>query len=329
MYFIENSRIKAGFEAHGAELRSLVNKETGEEYMWCGDPAFWGRVSPVLFPVVGNYNNKTSIYEGKEYHLSQHGFARDSEFEVVSQEADKISFRLRADEKSKEVYPFDFELVISYEICDYDEGGVQTNAGDDGAASEPVECLKNALRIKWTVKNLDSREMFFSIGGHPAFNLRDSETKIHFSDCEKNADCIMKDTATSGIKSEEAINSITAGILDDGLLSDRTKQIELSEGGLLQLTVELFAEDALILEDCKYKSVGLSDAEGNDYLRVTFDAPVLGIWSPAGKNAPFVCIEPWYGRTDRVGFNMQLTEREYGNRLAPDEVFETVYMICV
>ncbi|MBR1674251.1 MAG: aldose 1-epimerase family protein [Eubacterium sp.] len=300
MYFIENSRIKAGIEAHGAELRSLVNKETGEEYMWCGDPAFWGRVSPVLFPVVGNYKNKTSIYEGKEYHLSQHGFARDSEFEVVEQEDDMISFKLTFDEKSKEVYPFDFELIITYE-------------------------LKDKLAVKWTVKNLDSREMYFSIGGHPAFNLRGTETKIHFSNS------VDKDAAGAALdgKTVSGAATLTAGILDAGLLSDRTKQIELSEKGLLQPTIELFAEDALILEDCRYDSVGLSDAEGNDYLTVTFDAPVLGIWSPAGKNAPFVCIEPWYGRTDRVGFNMQLTEREYGNRLAPDEVFETAYTIAV
>ena len=124
-------------------------------------------------------------------------------------------------------------------------------------------------------------------------------------------------------------NYLVAGILDNGLLSERTKKLELSENGLLKPTVELFAEDALILENCKYNSVALSDSEGRDYLKVSFEAPVLGIWSPAGKNAPFVCIEPWYGRTDRTDFNMKLEEREYGNSLQPGENFIAEYTVTV
>ena len=316
MYYIENDRLKAGFEAHGAELRSLVDKKTGEEYMWCGDPAFWGRVSPVLFPVVGNYRDKTSIYDGKEYHLSQHGFARDSEFEVVEQKNDSISFRLISNDKTKELYPFDFELTISYKLGK----------------------LLDSLFVKWEVKNTDNRKIYFSIGGHPAFNLRNDETYIHFETSEKTradvsaADSRGTDCNISEGEPAETMNTgnyLVAGILDNGLLSERTKKLELSENGLLKPTVELFAEDALILENCKYNSVALSDSEGRDYLKVSFDAPVLGIWSPAGKNAPFVCIEPWYGRTDRTDFNMKLEEREYGNILEPGDRFESVYTISV
>ena len=334
MLYIENEKIKAGFETHGAELRSLVDKNTGEEYMWCGDPSYWGRVSPILFPVVGNYRNKTSIYDGKEYHLSQHGFARDSEFEVVEHKEDSVSFRLSASDKTREVYPFDFELTVSYKL---DAAAAEETFGAAEETSDTAEAndLKNSLTVKWEVKNKDSRVMYFSIGGHPAFNLSDEETYIHFekadavgaqSDLSRGnhgTDAAVKQDASGGRK------YITAGILEDGLLSDRTKDIEISDKGLLKPTVQLFAEDALILEDCGYGSIALSDSEGRDYLRVTYDAPVVGIWSPAGKNPLFVCIEPWFGRTDRTGYNMELTGREYGNSLEPGEIFAASYSILV
>ncbi|SEF76452.1 Galactose mutarotase [Eubacterium ruminantium] len=281
MYYIENEFLKAGFEAHGAELRSLVNKTTGEEYMWCGDPAFWGRVSPVLFPVVGNYKDKKSLYKGREYSLSQHGFARDSEFEVAASDVESIAFKLESDEKLKEVYPFDFRLVIEYNLID------------------------KKLEVKWRVENLDEERMHFSIGGHPAFNLRDKDSVIKFY----------------GVK------SFTAGILDSGLLSERTKEIELDENGILKPTKELFMEDALVIEKSNIKKVSLADKSGSEYLTVEFDTPVLGIWSPAGKEAPFVCIEPWFGRTDRTDFNCRLEEREYGNTLEKGGVFEASYFI--
>lgn len=283
MYYIENEFLKAGFLQHGAELRSLKDKTTGEEYMWCGDPAYWGRVSPVLFPVVGNYKDKKSYYDGKEYSLSQHGFARDSEFAVESASDDEISFVLTSSEDTLKVYPFDFKLTISYRL------------------------KGKTLTVGWCVENTDSREMHFSIGGHPAFNLRDKDSVIKFYGAD----------------------SFTAGILDNGLLSERTKEIKLSDGGLLKPAKELFLEDALIIEHTDIKKVSLSDKDGKDYLTVSFDAPLFGIWSPAGKEAPFVCIEPWYGRTDRTDFDMELTHREYGNKLASGEIFEAGYEITV
>ena len=75
--------------------------------------------------------------------------------------------------------------------------------------------------------------------------------------------------------------------------------------------------------------VSLLDGEKKPYLTVKFDAPLFGIWSPPGKNAPFICIEPWYGRCDRTDFTGTLEEREWGNRLAPGTVFEAAYTVEV
>ena len=89
-YELKNDMITLGINSKGAEMKSLKNNETGLEYLWQADPAFWGRTSPILFPVVGNYKDKTTYYEGKAITLSQHGFARDTEFELVSQTEDTI-----------------------------------------------------------------------------------------------------------------------------------------------------------------------------------------------------------------------------------------------
>ena len=111
-----------------------------------------------------------------------------------------------------------------------------------------------------------------------------------------------------------------------GCLSDRSKELAL-DGGVLEMNSRLFDEDALIIEDRQADSVTLLDPEGKEVLTVAFDAPLFGIWSPAGKHAPFVCIEPWYGRCDRVGFTGELDEREYGNRLGAGEKFRVAYNI--
>ena len=99
--------------------------------------------------------------------------------------------------------------------------------------------------------------------------------------------------------------------------------------GINVQTEDLFDEDALIIEGNQAKRVGLVNPQGETYLEVEFDAPLFGIWSPAKKSAPFVCIEPWYGRSDKEDFSKKLEEREWGNELEAGEVFEKSYQIHV
>ncbi len=266
-YTLENENIRAEFDTAGAELRAVTDVKTGYEYMWCGDAAFWGRVSPVLFPVVGQYRDKESIYDGVTYHLGQHGFARDREFQLLKKEDNQIWFRLQADEESKKVYPFSFRLDIGYEL------------------------KERSIEVIWGVGNEDTREMFYSIGAHPAFACDLSKDALRFDGCDK----------------------IVAGYLQNGCLYDRTEEIALKDG-VLALTPELFDDDALILEKKQTGEVQLLRAD-KPVVTVTFDAPLVGIWSPTGKNAPLVCIEPWFGRSDRVDFSKKLEEREHGNHL--------------
>ena len=106
-------------------------------------------------------------------------------------------------------------------------------------------------------------------------------------------------------------------------------EIPLEEGGILPVTEEVFADDALVIEDNQTGKVALLDADKKPYLTVNFAAPLFGVWTPPGKNAPFICIEPWYGRCDKVDFTGTLADREWGNTLKGGEVFEAEYSIEV
>ena len=147
LYELKNEQIAITVDSHGAELKSLKKLADDQEYMWCGDAKFWGRTSPVLFPFVGGLKNKEYRFEGKTYSMTQHGFARDTEFEQIAAGEDFVTYRLCADEESKKKYPFDFVLEITHRL------------------------ENNRLSVEWNVKNVDDKEMYFTIGGHPAFNV--------------------------------------------------------------------------------------------------------------------------------------------------------------
>ena len=285
-YSISNAIYDLTVSEHGAEIRSL--KKNGQELMWQADPKFWGRTSPVLFPLVGNYWEKKSRHDGKVYEMSQHGFARDQEFTLVSKTEDELVFELKENEETLAKYPFSFVLTLAYKLSD-----------------EGVEVI-------WNVKNPTDSDIFFSIGGHPAFNCSLETASLLFAKNGKTLEGPIKANIIAGDGS--------------GCLSDKTKEYSL-DNGVMKLSNELFDEDALIIEDEQADCVALLDPDGKEVLSVAFSAPLFGIWSPAGKKAPFVCIEPWYGRCDRVGFTGDISEREYGNRLAGKQEFNTVYRI--
>lgn len=288
-YSLENAQLVISVDTFGAELKSLKKKATGTEYMWDASPAYWKRTSPVLFPIVGSLNNGRYRYGGKEYPMSQHGFARDMEFVLKEQTADALYFMLESDEETRAKYPFDFALELGYRL------------------------VENNLVVSWKVENRGDRDMHFSIGGHPAF-LCPIENRGVQTDYK-----LAFDTS----------DKITAAIIGDGgTLSQRTKEYALKDG-MMELTADLFDEDALIIENNQAHKVSLCDAQGRPYLTVRFEAPLFGLWSPAKKNAPFICIEPWYGRCDRENFEGDLSERAYGNRLAPSGTFYAEYTITV
>ncbi|MCF8323132.1 MAG: aldose 1-epimerase family protein [Flavobacterium sp.] len=143
---ISNSELTAQIKHLGAELCSLKNN-SDVEYIWEGNPDFWGKHSPILFPIVGTLKNNSFTYNQKEYTLSRHGFARDMEFELIEKLNNKAIFSLKSSEDTLKLYPSEFELQIIYTL----------------------EAKK--LIIDYKVENKSKVTMPFSIGAHPAFSL--------------------------------------------------------------------------------------------------------------------------------------------------------------
>ena len=174
-YEIKNSFIKAKIKSFGAELNSLQKIDEDLEYIWQGDSKYWNRHSPILFPIVGRLKNDSYTYQNQKYNMTQHGFARDKEFELVINEADFIEFRLKSDEKTLEIYPFSFELYLSYKL------------------------EKSKLIVSYKVINKSDDKMLFSIGAHPAFNwtLKEDEKKedyfIEFEDLKQTKRYFLND----------------------------------------------------------------------------------------------------------------------------------------
>ncbi|OIV41021.1 aldose 1-epimerase family protein [Flavobacterium johnsoniae] len=143
---ISNSTLKASIKHAGAELFSLTDNQN-KEYIWEGNPDFWGKHSPILFPIVGTLRNNTYTINEKEYHLPRHGFARDMEFELVEKTENSAVFSLESNSETLKKYPFDFELQLIYTI------------------------ENTSLNIEYVVINKSETKMPFSIGAHPAIAL--------------------------------------------------------------------------------------------------------------------------------------------------------------
>ena len=138
-----NKNIEIKISTHGAELQSVI--KNGEQLLWQGDPAFWTGRAPVLFPICGALKDNKYVFEGREYSLPRHGFARHSEFVLEAADNESAVFLLKSNEETKKVYPFDFELRVIY-----------TLQGTE-------------LKIEYEVKNTGNISMYYSIGSHEAY----------------------------------------------------------------------------------------------------------------------------------------------------------------
>ncbi len=293
VFSINNSYLTIKVDTLGAELTSIQDNTTGIEYLWNADPAYWNRHAPILFPFVGRLKDTAYTYQEKTYSIPQHGFARDYEFTLISQTDTELWLSFEANEETRKIYPFDFCLELGYRL----EG--------------------RKVTAFWRVRNKGNDIMFFSIGGHPAFYCP-------LNPAQKQSDCYFE------FDTKQPIRYLLVN--EQGLevkLPKEEQYLLNSKDGIVQIDAHMFDRDALIIEDHQCHQVSLLDADKKPYLRLTFDAPLFGLWSPAGKHAPFVCIEPWYGRCDSSEFSGTLEERDYSNSLDSGKTFEKSYTIEV
>ena len=298
-YVLENEYLRVEASTFGAELQSIKDKSTDFEYLWHGDKAYWARRSPILFPIVGKVWEGRMLYQGKEYPLSQHGFARDCEFEAINvldlnrkfnyrfSSFNAMAFFLKSNEDTRKIYPFDFELYVVYQL------------------------EERSLKVYWVVENKTDGDIYFQIGAHPAFNYRNF-------DPEAPMQGYMKFNRMGRL----SLTRLECG----GYAATERADLVVDENGI-PITKETFAGDALVFEN-QLNRVALCDKQGEPYVELSFDAPVVGLWSPAKAGyAPFMCIEPWYGRCDDSNFNGSYNNKPYINHLQKDEIFQTHYIM--
>ena len=272
----------------GAELTSI--QFNGKEMLFQGTKVldqegkpFWKRQAPILFPIVGQIKNSKTIIEGNSYEMSQHGFARDMEFEEISKTQNKHEYILKYNEETLKKYPYKFELKVIYEV------------------------IENTLNVTYQVKNIDDKEIYFGLGGHPAFNCNYSNGEYEIAFTEK----------------EDKIEFLN---LKDGLI-DIEKAENILNNNKIQLKENTFENDAIIMKNIKSNKVILQNNKTNKKI-LEFDFtgfPYLAIWSK--KGAPFVCIEPWQNTADKIDSKGILKEKENIINLGQNKDFKCNFKI--
>ena len=283
MIELKNEALAICVAEMGAELQSIKDRE-GREYMWQAGEQ-WPRHSPILFPIVCSVNNNTYVVDGKEYHLPRHGFARDTQFTVISQTGEKVTLALHDTDETLQVYPYHFNLAVTYRL----EG--------------------NKVHVIWHVENTDTREIHFQIGGHPAFNVPGGKLEgLVKLDNEEPLD-VLKSYADG-----------SHDMVEIPLEADR---------GVMEINNNFFRNDSVKIHKSQTRRAMLMDTNGKPAVTVDYKAPVCAFWSPYGKQAPFVCIEPWYGIGDPRGFKGEFKDKPLMNHLLPGASFMSRYSITI
>lgn len=284
-YQLSNDALQISVKAKGAELTSIKSLQNDYEYLWQADANYWGKHSPVLFPIIGMLNNNQYTFEGKTYTLSRHGFARDKEFMLTGQTENSLSFTLESDADTLAVYPFPFTLIIHYTL----EG--------------------NKLNVGYEIKNTSNKTMWFSIGAHPAFNYPLPCT-------DSREDCYLE------FEKEESINRL---VQVDGILTRKTAPF-LDNSNTLRPDKGVLPE-TFIVKGLQSNYMAIKSTKNTHAVGIYFEGfPYLGIWS-SHSDAPFICLEPWYGITDFEDHAGDLTKKEGIQSLSAGAIFEASYTI--
>ncbi len=288
-YIIENNLLRLTFSSLGGELRSIINKKNGKEYLWQGNPEFWTGRSPNLFPIVGRVKEGKYRLGDKIYSIkSPHGFVRISELELREKTESSVVFGISDSAETLEVYPFKFDFNVKFTL------------------------ESNKITVCYSVRNTGDRTMYFSVGAHPGFNIPiNKEEKfedysiVFESDCEPN-EVICENCYITGEK----------------------RPFALENKRIIPLRHDLFDNDAIILSDMKSRKLTVCSKKSENSITVDFaDFKYLGIWHKPMTEAPYICIEPWNGLPSEVKSDEELTEKPAIITLEPNKDYFAKYSI--
>lgn len=284
---ITSEKASAVIDSFGAELHSLKDGN-GTEYLWQADPTVWKRHAPVLFPFICNTESKKYTYEGQVYSLANHGFARDSEFELVSSEDSGAEFMLRSSAETLKLYPFEFELKINYRLSG------------------------NKLDVSYTVKNTDTKDMYFFIGGHPAFNVPVNGESY----CDYYVEYEKPETVVREFKGRTET------------IADNTAKVPLRH--------EIFADDVFMKDAPVSSWVALVSEKTGRKIKLNYDPKgCIAVWSSyfddkaLTEQAKFVCLEPWSSVPVYCDKEEDITKMSHAIRLSPEKEYVFEYSIEV
>ena len=286
---IKNEFLTLKVESKGAEMISLKDNMDSTEYIWQGDPSVWNRHAPILFPIVGKLKDNKYKIDGTVYEMSQHGFARDMEFNLTEQKDNRIKYELKSDEETLKKYPYKFKLTVEYILN------------------------KNKVDVVYSVDNVDKKTIWFSIGGHPGF-------RCPMFEGERYEDYYLK---------FEYKDTAYRYFADEGLVSDRKALCFNNEYKLFLsrdiFNEDAFIFKNLKSKKVVLKSVNKRREIEFDFNGF----PYLGIWSKPDKEANFVCIEPWCGIADNKETDGNFKNKEGIISLNQDAKFNCKYSIKV
>ena len=285
---LRNHYLTASIDTLGAELKSVQEAHSQREYLWRADPQFWGRTSPVLFPIVGRLTDNSTLIDGHAYQLPQHGFARDLTFDCLEQREDYLLFKLSSNAHTRQSYPFDFELYVSYTL------------------------VEKTVTVAWQVVNLNQDIMPFSIGAHPAFS-----TELAAGDQFEDYDIIFDQHKQYHLwQLNEAMQLVDKAIAFQQPLQQ------------FALSYHYFEIDALVFPHQQLNSITLKHRQHGHGVCVDFNGfPEVALWTADGKNkrSPFLCIEPWFGHADVEGGAPDLMNKKGILHLAAGDTFSAQY----
>lgn len=288
IYILENEQLRVKVSSLGAELQSIRRVEDGTEYLWQGDSQYWARRASNLFPVCGRLWENQYVYRGKTYAMGSHGFARGKEWEVIHQKATALTLQLKPDEETLDAYPFRFVLEMTYSLSE------------------------DSLAVTTIVRNEDDKEMVFSVGGHPGFNVPLTEDTV-YEDYK-----LVFDAPCQPLQFICDENCFHLG---------KMTLFPLEESQILPLRHDLFDNDAIFLQNTCGGVTLCSDKTERSVHIAYPDSPYLGIWHTPRTEAPFVCLEPWVQSPSPAGRVDNLEDKADMISLAPDAAYRNTYTI--